>query len=218
MYFYGQISTFLSMYSSFSKSFKIALGFCLILALLLIGASYWYSRETVFLWFNRDLGIIGDVTFDTFSYLAEGWQWIPYFIILFGRFKKDAVFILLNFLISTLLTQIPKNLIWSRVSRPMASGISHDLIHTVKGIEMHLWSSFPSGHTATAFTIFLVTVYFFPKKSVLFIGAIYAVACGYSRVYLGQHFPLDVAGGIIVAVLSIILSASIRKKINPTPF
>ena len=63
--------------------------------------------------------------------------------------------------------------------------------------------SFPSGHTATAFTIFLVSVYLFPKKEVLFLGAIYAIACGYSRVYLAQHFPLDVAGGIMVAILTV---------------
>jgi membrane-associated phospholipid phosphatase len=144
--------------------------------------------------------------------LAEGWIWIPYFIFLFGWFKKDAVFILLNFFISTLLTQIPKNFIWSKLSRPMASSIPHDQIHTVPGVEMNLWSSFPSGHTATAFTLFFVTLYFFPKKAVLLIGAVYAVACGYSRVYLGQHFPLDVAGGMIVAVLTILLSIYIRKN------
>ena len=202
----------LRMYSSFSKPFKIALSLSLILAFLLILASYLFTRETVFLWFNMDLGVIGDWVFDTFSYLAEGWQWIPFFIIVFGRFKKDAFFILLNFLISTLLTQIPKNFIWANVSRPMASSIPHNQIHIVKDVDMHLWNSFPSGHTATAFTIFLILVYFFPKRTVLFVGAIYAIACGYSRVYLGQHFPLDVAGGIIVAVITILLSIYISKK------
>ncbi len=200
------------MYSKMSHQFKLALGLSLSLAILLFTASYLLSREAVFLWLNRDLGILGDYGFNFMSYLAEGWIWIPYFILLFGWYKKDAVFILLNFLISTLLTQIPKNFIWAKVSRPMASGIPHEQIHTVKGVEIHLWNSFPSGHTATAFTIFLVTVYFFPKKSVLFFGGIYAIACGYSRVYLGQHFPLDVAGGIIVAVITILLSIYIRKN------
>ena len=81
------------MYSSFSKPFKIALGFSLILAFLLILASYIFTRESVFLWFNRDLGVIGDWVFDTFSYLAEGWQWIPFFIIVFG---VSELFILNN--------------------------------------------------------------------------------------------------------------------------
>ena len=195
-----------------SHPFKLALGLSLSLAILLFAASYLLSREVVFLWLNRDLGILGDYGFNFISYLAEGWIWIPYFILLFGWYKKDAVFILLNFLISTLLTQIPKNFIWSQVSRPMASGIPHEQIHTVKGVEIHLWNSFPSGHTATAFTLFLVTVYLFPNKKTLVLGAIYAMACGYARVYLGQHFPLDVAGGIIVAILTIFLSIYIRKN------
>jgi membrane-associated phospholipid phosphatase len=202
------------MYASIGKILKIALGGSLFFAIMLFGVSYFYSRETVFLLFNKDLGQAGDIVFYYISYLAEGWIWIPYFMILFGWFKKDAIFILLNFLISTLLTQIPKNLIWDNVSRPMASGIPQDQIHRVSGVDMHLWNSFPSGHTATAFTLFLVTVFYFPKKVVLTVGAIYAMACGYARVYLGQHFPLDIAGGIMVAILTLILSIYISHKIK----
>jgi membrane-associated phospholipid phosphatase len=200
------------MHPNFSKPFKIALGFSLILALSLFLASYLHTRESVFLLLNANLGQIGDFVFNLISYLAEGWIWIPYFMLVFGWFKKDALFILINFLLSTILTQLPKNFIWEKVSRPMASGIPHDQIHTVKGVEMHLWNSFPSGHSATAFTLFLVTVYLYPKKEVLIIGALYATACGYSRVYLGQHFPLDVAGGITVALITILLSIYIRKN------
>ncbi len=200
------------MYSTFSKPFKLALGLSLSLALLLLLASYLHTRETIFILLNHDLGPIGDYVFNFMSYLAEGWIWIPYFMLLIGWYKKDAIFILLNFLISTVLTQIPKNFIWDKVSRPLASTIPHNLIHTVKGVEMHLWNSFPSGHTATAFTIFLLTVYLFPKRVVLLIGLFYAIACGYSRVYLGQHFPLDVAGGIIVAILTLLLSIYIRRN------
>lgn len=200
------------MISTFSKTFKVALGFSLILAILLFLVSFLYTRESVFLWLNKDLGTLADYIFNFFSHLAEGWIWIPYFIVLLGWYKKDALFILFNFLISTLLTQIPKNFIWAKLSRPLASGIPKEQIHTVKGVDMHLWNSFPSGHSATAFTIFLVTVYFFPKKSVLIVGAFYAVACGYSRVYLGQHFPLDVAGGIMVALFTLLISIYIRKN------
>jgi membrane-associated phospholipid phosphatase len=202
------------MYASFSKNFKIAIGGSLCLAIVLFGASFLLGRETLFLFLNTDLGKIGDFVFDTFSDMAEGWNWIPYFIIFYGRYKKDAVLILLNFLISTLLTQIPKIFIWDTVSRPMASGIPHDQIHTVDGVVMHMWNSFPSGHTATAFTFFLLTVYFFPKKFVLILGALFAIGCGYSRIYLAQHFPLDVAGGMIVAIITVLTSLYIRNKIN----
>ena len=200
------------MYSNISKNFKISIGITISTALILFFVSYMNSRETVFLWLNKDLGPTADLFFTYMSHLAEGWIWIPYFILAFGWFKKDGIFILFNFLISTLLTQIPKNFIWEKVSRPMASNITPEQIHTVKGVEIHYWNSFPSGHTATAFTLFLLTVYFIPKRSVLIIGLTYALLCGYSRIYLGQHFPLDVAGGITVAILSLIISIYLRKK------
>jgi membrane-associated PAP2 superfamily phosphatase len=123
-------------------------------------------------------------------------------------------FILINFALSTIITQVPKNFIWDKMSRPIASGIPLSEMHTVQGVTMHSWNSFPSGHTATAFTLFLLTVYLFPKKWVLAIGLFYALICAYSRVYLGQHFPMDLGGGMLVAVCSLELSLIVGQKIS----
>jgi membrane-associated phospholipid phosphatase len=199
------------MFSTLSKYFKLASLFAFLVSMLLFVSTAFEGKEAVFLWLNKDLGKTGDLFFSFFTYLAEGWIWIPYFIILFGWYKREASFILYNFLISTLLTQIPKYLIWPNAPRPMGAGMESNLIHTVSGVEIHLTGSFPSGHSATAFTIYLATLYFFPNKKVLLGGAIYALLCGYSRVYLAQHFPMDVAGGIIVALLSVYLSIYISK-------
>ena len=197
-----------------NKHLNIAMGISLALALCLLSTSLVFSREHIFLWLNHDFGKVADQCFLYLTFLAEGWMWIPYFLLVFGWFKKDALIVLINFLLSTILTQIPKQLFWPNISRPIASGINLNDIHTVPGVEMHSWNSFPSGHTATAFTIYFVTVYLFPKNWLVAIGFFYALACGYSRVYLGQHFPLDAGGGILVGITSILLSLFIRKKIR----
>jgi len=199
-------------------SYKLAQAYALILAIILFILSYIFGRDTLFLWFNTNLGAFADSFFSYFTYLAEGWIWIPYLLVIVLLFKKDAAFILINFLSSTILTQVPKNLFWPNVNRPIASDIPISKIHTVPGVEVHTYNSFPSGHTATAFTLFLITVYLFPNKKVLLAGAIYALICGYSRIYLGQHFPLDIAGGIIAALLSVALSIQIRRKLFKKPF
>ena len=183
-------------------------------ALLLIGLSAFLGRIPVFLFLNTDGGAFMDQFFKWATWGAEGWVWIPYLSVVVVLLKKDVKLIILNFLLSTLITQISKHVIWDNVNRPILSGIPLDEIHTVPGVVMHSWNSFPSGHTATAFTLFLLTVYLFPTKWIFAIGAIFALICAYSRVYLGQHFPMDLGGGMLVAVISVQLSMLIHQKIS----
>ena len=198
--------------------YKIAQLLSLSLALSLFTMSLVWGKNEAFLYLNANLGLFTDKVFEYSSYLAEGWIWIPYFIVLVGLYKKDKAFILMNFLISTLLIQFAKNFIFTTAMRPMASGLDATQIHTVPGVEIHTFNSFPSGHTATAFTLFLLTTYLFPNKYALSIGIVYAIVCGYSRIYLAQHFPLDLAGGIFVALLTLPISIFIREKLNKKPF
>lgn len=199
------------MKSKATAPYTIARSSALLIAIILLASSAVLGRIPVFLFLNRDFGTIADTVLLGFTYLAEGWIWIPYLIIVGWLFKKDKAIIVYSFAISTLLTQIPKLLLLSHITRPIASGIAPNLIHTVKGVVMHQLNSFPSGHTATAFTIFLLTIYLFNQTKLILIGLLYAMLCGYSRVYLGQHFPMDVGGGIIVAIATIEISKRIRK-------
>jgi membrane-associated phospholipid phosphatase len=202
------------MFQKAPRLFLKARNLTLLGGILLIAASAYFTKNALFLLFNKDGGPNLDQFFKWATWGAEGWAWIPYFMVVYGWFKKDAKFILFNFLLSTIITQIPKNFIWSAVSRPIASGIPVNEIHTVPGVIMHSLNSFPSGHTATAFTLFLLTTYLFPTKWTITIGAIYAIICAYSRVYLGQHFPMDLGGGMLVAVISLQLSIIICHKIS----
>jgi len=195
-----------------ATSYPIARTSALLIALVLISTSVLMGRIPVFLLLNHDFGSIADTLFLVCTYLAEGWIWIPYLVVVGWVFKKDKAIIVYSFVISTLLTQVPKQVFFPTITRPIASGIDPQLIHTVKGVVMHQLNSFPSGHTATAFTIFLLTIYLFDNKKMVLIGLIYAMLCGYSRVYLGQHFPLDLGGGIIVAILTVEISKRIRKN------
>jgi membrane-associated phospholipid phosphatase len=200
------------------KHFIIAVVLSISLAASLFSMSMLWGKNEAFLYLNANLGLVADKVFEYSSYLAEGWIWIPYFIVLVGLYKKDTAFILMNFLISTLLTQFAKNFIFVTAMRPMASGLDATQIHSVPGVEIHTFNSFPSGHTATAFTLFILTTYLFPNKYALTIGIVYAIVCGYSRIYLAQHFPLDLAGGIFVALLTLPISIFIREKLNKKPF
>lgn len=71
--------------------------------------------------------------------------------------------------------------------------------------------SFPSDHTAIAFVIVL-TVLWDWKKLGLFL-LIPAFMVGLARVFVGVHWPLDILGGISVAILSVLLVKAIFKKL-----
>ena len=67
--------------------------------------------------------------------------------------------------------------------------------------------SFPSGHTTAAFSIGLSIALSFGGFATIAIIA--ASLVGFSRIYLGVHYPTDVAAGVIVGTLSTFLIYSI---------
>ncbi len=65
--------------------------------------------------------------------------------------------------------------------------------------------SFPSGHTTAAFAA-MTAVFLYGNKKISWTAYIFALIMGFTRVYLCVHYPSDILGGIIIGVISSILS------------
>lgn len=75
------------------------------------------------------------------------------------------------------------------------------LLFEAPGSPIAAWRSFPSGHTAGAFTalgFFAVTS---KHRAVEILYVILAALVAFSRLYLGQHYLHDVAAGICISML-----------------
>ena len=71
--------------------------------------------------------------------------------------------------------------------------------------------SFPSGHTATSFAGATALSLLYPRGTPAFF--VLAAAIAYSRLYVGVHFPLDVAGGVVIGVATaLLLLAAVRRR------
>ena len=72
--------------------------------------------------------------------------------------------------------------------------------------------SFPSGHTSSAFSIATSLTLNFPKWYVAVPAFAWASATGYSRMYLGVHYPTDVLTGAALGAGTAWITHVVNKK------
>ena len=163
-----------------------------------------------------------DIFYRYYTTLAE---WLPYVIcvalLLFAKLG-EGIFASTAMLLSTLLTQVCKHIV--NAPRPVTWFTEHcpDIqLPLVDGVRMNLWYSFPSGHTTSFFAMTLVLCSLLTRKprnpryprttSTLIQLLLFALATlgAYSRIYLSQHFAMDVFAGLLVGVLSTLASYAI---------
>ena len=142
-----------------------------------------------------------DYIFRAFTILGDGLFIITLAILLF-IFKRR--FLSLMIIAGYVLSGIPVQIIKSYFDTPRPAiflkGMNYS--HFVEGVTLHNYNSFPSGHTASAFALALILAISLKNKWYGLIILFLATMVGYSRIYLSQHFMVDVFVGSLVGVLS----------------
>lgn len=199
-----------------TNAYKTASILSIVLGTLLLLFSYLGGKDELFLLLNGNLGPIADYFFAAFTYAGDGILWVPVGLYFIFYKRKWLPLVLSAILFSTLFVQVGKKVIYPNEARPTAAieATAANPIHTVKGVTVHTSNSFPSGHTTTAFSLFLLGTLAIPYRYFWIPGIVMATLAGYSRVYLAQHFPLDVGAGIFCAVISISISLKVQQLVD----
>lgn len=177
-----------------------------------------FGKNGTFQLINSNHTEITDHFFKYFTHYGDGLMWAPLGAYCFFYRRKYFIAVVAGVLISTILAQFLKRVVYPDELRPISFLSENFPVHIVEGVRMRKVHSFPSGHATTSFAMALIMAYMINNKVWSVILPLFASLAAYSRVYLAQHFPTDIfAGmciGIVSAVLSLIIYRSFTKSIK----
>jgi len=126
---------------------------------------------------------------------------IPVIVALIRRRPRLAIAIVMILLGANMTTQLLKPL--------LAHARPHSLLGGGVSVDRASW---PSGHATAAMALALCMVLAAPPKlrpALAALGAAFAVAVSYAFMTLGWHYPSDVLGGFIVALVWTLIGAAV---------
>lgn len=174
------------------------------------------TKVDLHLTFNNFHTPFFDSLFYYITYLGDGFMVLLTVIILLTIKYKYALITAIASLISAGITQTLKHTIYDDVVRPKKFFEGVQELYLVPGVDNHLYNSFPSGHSTSAFALFFSLALITKSHSLKTLLFIVAILTAYSRIYLSQHFFEDVyAGSLIGLITTIIVFYFIQKNHKP---
>jgi len=161
--------------------------------------------DAILLWDARaavavsEIGVLRRLSrlFSTASFLGDGYLWggLGLGLILFGR-PIDRIYVLIAVgvsIVNVALFRFIKVLVGRK--RPEAYGGSSRF----RAIDSY---AFPSGHATTSFGLAWLVSATYPHPAIIAFVYVVASTIAFSRVYVQEHYPLDVLFGCLLGTLT----------------
>lgn len=120
--------------------------------------------------------------------------------------RKIALLCTLSLLIAGGIAVLLKNAVLE--PRPFVS---------LSNVHLLVWeddpNAFPSGHTTSTFAVISILIFKLKNKLWTVVLIFWGLLIGFSRIYVGVHYPFDVLVGIIIGVLTAYLVYRYEYKI-----
>lgn len=106
------------------------------------------------------------------------------------QMRQNALYVASSSVVNAVVTMLMKKVV--KRPRPFLANLK------IKAVYPATHYSFPSGHASTSFTTASALSQAYPKWYVIAPSFLWAGSVSYSRLYLGVHYPTDVAAGAIL--------------------
>lgn len=148
---------------------------------------------------NKEHTMFADIFFTYFTHMGgiETTLCIT-FVLLLVRYQLAIVFLLNSIAVFLVITALKEMF---QINRPVVFFQENSEIYYVPGVTMLADYSFPSGHSSNAFCMGLTLSYMIKNKLVQILLCLAAIFVALSRIYLMQHFLIDVVAGSAIAVI-----------------
>ena len=176
------------------------------LLFLFLGALVlWFiGKEELHLWSNQFYCGFCDWFFKIVTFGGDGiFVTIVAFALLLKKIRH-ALFVGLAGIFTLVIINFLKKVVFVSYLRPVAYFKQFEPeinLRLVPNYDVYSLYSFPSGHTAAGFMLFLSLALIYRKSWLSFIFFLAALFVGLSRIYLSQHFFIDIYFGSFVGVL-----------------
>ncbi|HLG01950.1 MAG TPA: phosphatase PAP2 family protein [Bacteroidia bacterium] len=174
-----------------------------------------YSKKEIHLFLNKFYSPVWDFLMPWITWIGNGWLITAVIFLLFAWNRRFAFFTGVAVVSASIITYILKQTIYYGEPRPKYVFSGDPEFRIVPGFEqqMHLYDTFPSGHTTGAFALFVCLAIAVHNKWLRLLCFVLAILAGSSRIYLSQHFLPDVYGGSLIGTLVplLIIGAAIHK-------
>ena len=159
------------------------------------------DKTDLHLVFNGYHHTYSDHFFKYVTYLGDGMMIAILGVVFLFISNRGFLLIVLSGMLSGFITQFFKKVVFGSMVRPSLYFEELQIpLYVIDGVNMHSNFSFPSGHSTAVFAMATCIMLFQKNNKFDLLIVLSAVLVAYSRVYLSQHFLIDITVGSLIGV------------------
>ena len=142
-----------------------------------------------------------DVFFQVITYMGDGVFIVLISIVFLFINVRIALLQLISYASSGIISLLLKYSFFAESHRPYYFLKDDPTFHKIANFTYHISNSFPSGHTTSIFALMTIFALVYQQSKLVSVAFfLCAILVAFSRIYLSQHFLIDVVAGSFIGL------------------